>query len=102
MSVRSLTERAKDRGIPDVCVDMPVAVSDALEDDPGAVLCPRCRLRHRIHGNFDDLCDRCIRAILTDHPDHESVPFIKEAARKWRTNYAQARTKKDSENRESE
>ena len=45
--------------------------------------CPRCYDYHSIHGNFDNLCDRCQSIILTHFPEHESVPYIKEALKKW-------------------
>lgn len=43
------------------------------------VKCPRCWKIHPVRVNFDNLCDRCVDAILKDHPTHESVPHIKAA-----------------------
>ena len=45
--------------------------------------CPRCYTHHSIHGNFDNLCDRCQQIILEHFPDHPSVPHIKAALAKW-------------------
>jgi hypothetical protein len=41
--------------------------------------CPRCYGLHSIHGNFDNLCDRCQQTILEHFPDHPSVPHIRAA-----------------------
>lgn len=37
--------------------------------------CPRC-WRYTDSINFDSLCDRCVNVILTEHPNHVSVPLI--------------------------
>jgi len=47
------------------------------------VQCPRCKGRHSIHGNFDNLCDVCCITLVCWFPEHESVPFIKEVMKKW-------------------
>lgn len=52
-------------------------------NDPDYVRCPRCYGNHSVRGNFDNLCDKCQRVLLSDFPDHESVPFIREALAKW-------------------
>lgn len=49
----------------------------SLVGNPDYVRCPRCWTYHTVMLNHDGLCDRCQNAILTDMPDHESVPFIK-------------------------
>lgn len=60
-------------------------MTDERKADPETYLrCPRCYGYHSIHGNFDNLCDSCQKTILTNFPDHPSVPFIKEALDKWR------------------
>lgn len=41
--------------------------------------CPRCWKRCGIESNFDNLCDRCVEAILESFPNHPSVPHIKAA-----------------------
>ena len=45
--------------------------------------CPRCYGQHSVHGNFDDLCDPCIKTILEYFPNHASVPHIKAALAQW-------------------
>ena len=57
---------------------------DRRKDDAAFVKCPRCYGRHSVHGNYDDLCDRCQRTILMHFPNHASVPHIKAALEKWR------------------
>lgn len=49
----------------------------------GYNLCPRCKGYHSIQGNYDNLCDQCQRTILAHFPDHETVPHIKAALKKW-------------------
>lgn len=66
--------------------------------DPDYVKCPRCWDWHTVRSNFghlpeeeaadpklahEKLCDDCQRFILTEHPDHPSVPHIKAALEKW-------------------
>lgn len=52
------------------------------------IKCPRCKRYHVILDNYDNLCDRCIVALVNDFPDHESVPFIlksiKEQVQKYK------------------
>ncbi len=55
---------------------------------PG-VRCPRCWRRHPVECNFDGLCDRCVEAILADHPGHGSVPFILESLEAQRRRWPQ-------------
>jgi hypothetical protein len=45
--------------------------------------CPRCYGHHSVRGNFDNLCDGCVKTILEHFPDHESVPHIRAALAKW-------------------
>jgi len=45
--------------------------------------CPRCYCHHSVRGNFDNLCDNCQQTILIHFPEHESVPFIREALKQW-------------------
>lgn len=45
--------------------------------------CPRCFGQHSIHGNFDNLCDPCVKTILEYFPNHPSVPHIRAALAKW-------------------
>lgn len=42
------------------------------------VKCPRCWHVHEASLNFDNLCNKCVNIILTDFPNHPSVPFIQE------------------------
>lgn len=59
---------------------------EGLDDIEGGIKCPRCyRRTGEGHFNFDGLCDRCCRAILSDFPDHWSVAGIKEAFAKQKT-----------------
>lgn len=50
--------------------------------------CPRCYGYHSVHGNFDNLCDQCQQTILQHFPNHESVPHIRSALRKWSAKFA--------------
>jgi hypothetical protein len=59
------------------------ADEDRKSDPETYVKCPRCYGQHSIHGNFDNLCDRCQQTILQHFPDHPSVPHIKAALAKW-------------------
>lgn len=67
--------------------------------EPDYVKCPRCWDWHTVWSNFghlpqeeatdpklarEKLCDDCQCFILTQHPDHPSVPHIKAALEKWR------------------
>ena len=54
-----------------------------LDDGETYLRCPRCYGHHSVHGNFDNLCDRCQQIILEHYPNHESVPHIIQALRKW-------------------
>jgi hypothetical protein len=47
--------------------------------------CPRCYGYHSIRGNFDDLCDPCVKTILEHFPEHPSVPHIRAAMARWST-----------------
>lgn len=61
-----------------------LASREERRNDPETFLkCPRCFEFHTIHGNFDNLCDPCQQTILEHFPNHPSVPFIKEALKKW-------------------
>jgi hypothetical protein len=54
--------------------------SDERKADPETYnKCPRCYGLHSIRGNFDNLCDGCVKTILEHFPNHESVPHIKAA-----------------------
>jgi hypothetical protein len=63
--------------------DVVITVEQAV-----GVKCPRCWKIHSVDCNFDNLCDRCVDAILTDHPNHESVPHIKAALEAQRKRWA--------------
>jgi hypothetical protein len=65
-----------------------VDVSDGSTINNGEVAkCSRCRRwRTECLSNYDNLCDRCVQALLEDFPNHESIPFILE-------NICQQRTK---------
>jgi hypothetical protein len=52
-----------------------VAVDDAATTM--RTRCPRCKRYHDIIDNYDNLCDRCVTALINDFPNHESVPHIK-------------------------
>lgn len=45
--------------------------------------CPRCHSHHSIHGNYDNLCDRCQSVLVEHFPNHPSVPHIKRAMARW-------------------
>ena len=45
--------------------------------------CPRCYGEHSVRGNFDNLCDGCVKTILEHFPEHESVPLITAALAWW-------------------
>lgn len=47
--------------------------------------CPRCYSHHSVCGNFDNLCDSCVKTILNHFPDHASVPLIKKSLMKWKS-----------------
>ena len=58
--------------------------TDERKSDPETYSkCPRCYGLHSIRGNFDNLCDGCVKTILEHFPNHESVPHIKAALAKW-------------------
>jgi hypothetical protein len=57
-----------------------------FEHMPG-VGCPRCRKWHPMELNHHGLCDNCCTVILAEHPDHPSVPFIREAYRLQREKF---------------
>ena len=48
-----------------------------LSKDGRSIKCPRCYHWHGVIDNFDNLCDTCQQIILSEFPNHESVPFIK-------------------------
>ena len=61
---------------------------DPLADNPDYVKCPRCwHHTHEGKYNYDNLCDRCCHVLVSDWPDHASVPHIlasrEEQKRKW-------------------
>lgn len=68
---------------------VPVGVAVESMDDGRNVKCPRCWHWHGVIENFDNLCDKCQKIILTDFPNHPSVPYIKSAleaqAKKYRS-----------------
>lgn len=64
----------------------PVIKVESMNDGRN-VKCPRCWHWHGVVENFDGLCDKCQQTILTDFPDHESVPFVKSAIMKQRQKY---------------
>lgn len=50
----------------------------SLKDSPDHVKCPRCwHYTHEGQHNHDGLCDRCCNVLLSDFPEHESIPHIK-------------------------
>lgn len=70
-------------------------------NDGHNVKCPRCWHWHGVVSNFghtldeiaanpelakEKLCDDCQRTILTNFPNHPSVPHIKLALTKYKTN----------------
>jgi hypothetical protein len=58
----------------------PTIVALSLVDNPDYVKCPRCwHYTHEGLHNHDNLCDRCCNVLLSDFPDHESIPHIKES-----------------------
>jgi hypothetical protein len=59
-----------------------ITVKSAAEI-PGSSTCPRCWHWHTIQGNYHDLCDKCCKILITDFPDHPSVPHIKNAYKQW-------------------
>lgn len=57
---------------------------DERKADPETYFkCPRCYGHHSVRGNFDNLCDGCVKTVLENFPEHASVPHIKEALGKW-------------------
>jgi predicted amidophosphoribosyltransferase len=63
-----------------------ILIKDCSEDEHSRK-CPRCWKWHDIIENYDDLCDRCQRAILSSYPNHESVPGIMAALEAQRKKY---------------
>lgn len=74
-----------------------------LTDDPHTVKCPRCWHCHGVTENFghlpdeieadpslakEKLCDNCQQTILSDYPNHPSVPHIKAAIATQREKYS--------------
>jgi hypothetical protein len=53
------------------------------------VKCPRCWHYHYVRENYDNLCDRCCRTILDDHPEFnlEVTEGIKIAIEKQKIKY---------------
>ena len=60
---------------------------ELCEDDSSMRKCPRCSKWHTVRENYDDLCDRCVYVILTDHPNHESVINIQQVLEVQRKKY---------------
>lgn len=58
-------------------------VDERKADPETYTKCPRCYGLHSVRGNFDDLCDGCVKTILEHFPNHASVPHIKAAFAKW-------------------
>ena len=52
--------------------------SDRKKDLETYSKCPRCYGHHSVRGNFDNLCDGCVKTILEHFPEHESVAGIKK------------------------
>ena len=76
----------------DVYVVKAAEFSVSVEDcaDLGYVKCPRCwKWTAEGRFNYDNLCDRCCQVLVSDHPQHESVPHIlaafKVQAERWGT-----------------
>lgn len=47
--------------------------------DLGYSKCPRCWKYHSCSGNYMVLCDGCCRALMEGWPDHECIPYIRQA-----------------------
>lgn len=62
-------------------------------NDPDMRRCQRCWKWHDTHNSHDDLCDRCVIAMLINFPDHPetshirnslvNLPHVNEAISRW-------------------
>lgn len=57
-------------------------------DDGRNVRCPRCWHWHGVVENFDNLCDDCQSILVSDFPEHPSVPHILSSMEKQIAKYS--------------
>lgn len=53
---------------------------ESLKDNPNYVKCPHCWQYHSVHGNYENLCDRCCLSILEGAGYNETSAYV-EACR---------------------